>query len=161
MANPTSLDEFFDAISTRNNLEAVLYGHLFIEGMLEKLILTSCSGSEPLFSEISYAGKINVAAKLNLVPKDAVNSLRAIGRLRNDFAHNLNVTAFSESQVRDMERSMSRDVKRRHEAFFKRDNGAPYSERPLPTRVFSIMANIWTDLAKAHIRIIVMKLSEK
>ena len=80
---------FFAAIASDDALIAVLRGHLFVEADVTCLLAQLFPGAEALIDDLSYEQKIRRLKKAVTLPVGISTSLKALGELRNAFAHNL------------------------------------------------------------------------
>lgn len=76
-------------------LTYILKGHLFIERIIEALIRKNIKNPEVLFKQqLSFSLKLNLAISLGLITQKYVTPIKALNKLRNQYAHdgNYNVT---------------------------------------------------------------------
>lgn len=80
---------FFDSIASDEDLIAVLRGHLFVEADVTGLLEQLFPGASELIDDLTYEQKIRRLKKAAAVPSDVATLLKALGELRNAFAHDL------------------------------------------------------------------------
>jgi hypothetical protein len=93
--------EFITALLAEDEVGSVIRSHLYVETQLSKYL--ELTVFEPKFLDeldLSYAKKINLACCLGFDPKFS-GALKRIGKLRNDFAHDLS-SSLSKKVVADL-----------------------------------------------------------
>ena len=80
---------FFDAISNDDDLIAVLRGHLYVESAVNDLLAILFPGADVLIGDLTYEQKVRRLRKATSVPSMLGTLLKALGELRNSFAHSL------------------------------------------------------------------------
>jgi len=80
---------FFIAISSDDDLVAVLRGHLYVESDVDHLLAQIFSGTETLIADLTYEQKIRRLKKAAGLPVEISTLLKALGELRNAFAHDI------------------------------------------------------------------------
>ena len=90
MTEPLPINsEFVTALLAEDEVGSVIRSHLYVEAQLGKFL--ELTVFEPTFLndlDLSYAKKVNLACCLGFDPKFS-GALKRIGKLRNDFAHDL------------------------------------------------------------------------
>ena len=84
-------NKFLDIINSKNYLDVVLRGHLFIESEIVKMIqgkLTNPSAFN--LDKISFPLKLHLGVALGVFEEKELPAYKIINRLRNETAHNLN-----------------------------------------------------------------------
>lgn len=107
MSNDSNFDqEFFDALGGEDDLGAVIRTHLFIENFLNMFLGLLCDDFSYLDKKnLDYETRVNLAIALGL-KKEHAGGLKAIGSLRNQFAHNLNAE-LNESNANNLYNALS------------------------------------------------------
>lgn len=107
MRNDSNFDqEFFDALGGEDDLGAVIRTHLFIENQLDRFLNLLCDDFKFLDKDhLEYGTRVNLAVALGLKEEHA-SALKAIGTLRNQFAHNLKAE-LNESAVNNLYNALS------------------------------------------------------
>jgi len=76
-----------------------------LESLLRAVFVDSTADVDSLLGPNGALGangaRLQVAYCLGLITRDQRDDLRAIGRIRNRFAHNFNVTGFGDAPIRD------------------------------------------------------------
>ena len=93
--------EFVTALLAEDEVGSVIRSHLYVEAQLSKFL--ELTVVEPKFLndlDLSYAKKVNLACCLGFDPKFS-GVLKRIGKLRNDFAHDLS-SSLSKGVVADL-----------------------------------------------------------
>jgi hypothetical protein len=74
-----------------NELSSILKGHLFIETILETLLKRNLKNPEELLKQqLSFSLKLNLVSSLGILPNNHIGPIRALNKIRNNYAHNLN-----------------------------------------------------------------------
>lgn len=101
-------DHFDLSIKTESTRAKVVLSACYLDELLHQLItitLRPCNGNEdPLFDgpqapANTFSGKIELAARLALIPDYTKKSLHLIRKIRNRFAHNLTACDFLDPKV--------------------------------------------------------------
>ena len=93
--------EFFTALLAEDEVGSVIRSHLYVEVQLSKFLELTVVESKFLNDlDLSYAKKVNLACCLGFDPKFS-GVLKRIGKLRNDFAHDLS-SSLSKGVVADL-----------------------------------------------------------
>jgi|GEM_PF-7091246 len=92
--------QFFVAITSDEDLVAVLRGHLYIEADVNELLAHHFPASQALIDDLSYEQKIRRLRKSMELPRDVATLMKALGELRNAFAHNLERSLTAEDDSR-------------------------------------------------------------
>jgi hypothetical protein len=144
---------FSKALTSEDDLGSVVRAHIRIENHLIKLIEQRISAPQQLSRlQLEYDQYVTMALVLGLSP-DWVSPLRAMGRLRNGFAHKLDA-ALDLNAVNGLYESLPSDGKRQvHDSYanIRRENPTvPLPERfgeAGPKDKFQIIAMVlWTRL---------------
>ena len=98
---------FTEAIIHDVELVVVLRGHLFLERAIFALLCKSEPGRNKHFKDMSFSQKVTALQPKELVPKEAIKGIRAINRIRNEFAHQLERTELSQDDDLNVEKSMT------------------------------------------------------
>jgi hypothetical protein len=80
---------FFRSIASDDALVAVLRGHLFVEADVNHLLEQLFPNASPLIDDLTYEQKIRRLRKATALPASIATLLKALGELRNAFAHSL------------------------------------------------------------------------
>jgi len=80
---------FFGSMASDEDLVAVLRGHLFVEADVTGLLEQLFPGAGELIDDLTYEQKIRRLKKAMVLPSDVATLLKALGELRNIFAHDL------------------------------------------------------------------------
>ena len=113
------LNEFIEDLFREDELGAVVRGHIKIESLLIQILeLLSPKPSHLKKLNLDYDGNVTLALLLGL-KDDFGPSLRAIGKLRNDFAHKPN-TALTKASCQNLYKSLSENEKSLLQDRFKR-----------------------------------------
>lgn len=74
-----------------NELSSILKGHLFIETILETLLKRNLKNPEELLKQqLSFSLKLNLVSSLGILPNNHIGAIKALNKIRNNYAHNLN-----------------------------------------------------------------------
>jgi hypothetical protein len=147
------LDAFAHDLTRGDDLSAVLRAHIRIENHLIRLIEKRAAPTQPLERlQLEYDQYVTLAFVMGL-RADWVKPLRAVGRLRNTFAHKLDAT-LDVGTVNDLYECLPPDGKAQvHDSYksIRSDNpSVPLPERfgeAGPKERFQIIALIiWTRL---------------
>lgn len=100
-------DEFYDALSSEDQLGMVIRGHIHLEHWLDNFLLTAMPLYENYEKGINadYKTKVLMCCALGLAP-ELQGPLSAVGTLRNKFAH-LPSYKLTESDVNNLYASLS------------------------------------------------------
>ncbi len=103
-------DKLINSFESENDLAIVIRTHIVIESYLRRLICTFLV-DEKFFDKarLEYSQLVQLSLAFGLQPRFE-SSLKAIGKLRNDFAHNLRDT-LNQSDVNNLYNSLSRNEK--------------------------------------------------
>jgi len=73
-------------------LNSLLKGHLFIERILDTLIKKALQKPEILYNkqQLTFSFKVNLAASLGVLPEEYWGPIKALNKIRNNYAHDLN-----------------------------------------------------------------------
>lgn len=80
---------FFRSIASDEALVAVVRGHLYVEADVNHLLELHFPNASPLIDDLTYEQKIRRLRKSVALPSSIVTLLKALGELRNAFAHSL------------------------------------------------------------------------
>lgn len=80
---------FFRSIASDEALVAVLRGHLYVEADVNHLLEQLFPNASPLIDDLTYEQKIRRLRKATALPASIATLLKALGELRNAFAHSL------------------------------------------------------------------------
>lgn len=69
-------------------MQAAMTGHLYVEERIN-MILSIVFKNDDIFRKFSYSQKLDVLRASDILPPVSYNRLKALGNLRNSFAHNL------------------------------------------------------------------------
>jgi hypothetical protein len=84
-----ALDEMFAHLQNEDAMGAVLRAHLYLEGLLNELLVARVQDPKALDRmNLMYDRKVDLLAALGLKPS-LIAPLKAIGKYRNKFAHDL------------------------------------------------------------------------
>jgi len=128
----SDLEAFSKDLTREDDLGSVLRAHIRIEHHLIKLIEKLTSAPQPLARlQLEYDQYVTMALIMGLRP-DWVSSLRAMGRLRNRFAHKLEAVLDLEA-VNNLYETLPQDGKAQvHDSYANIRGENP--ELPLPER---------------------------
>lgn len=80
---------FFASLVTDDDMIAVLRGHLYVEADVIDLLEGLFPGADTLIDDLTYEQKVRRLRKAMDLPPDLATLLKALGELRNSFAHTL------------------------------------------------------------------------
>jgi len=83
----SATNEFIKSLQSEDDLGLVVRAHIHIEHELEQFI-KACLPNQKELGRMGYSGRVRLALACGLRPS-LKGPLNAIGRLRNDFAHEL------------------------------------------------------------------------
>lgn len=98
---------FLATLQHEVGLVVVLRGHLYVEGAIEELMLAKVPGSEAFLTVLQFARKLDVAMELGVVTPECAQAVRALNKIRNDFAHDLEREDLSAADDRRMKGALS------------------------------------------------------
>ncbi|MGA3038170.1 MAG: hypothetical protein ABSE64_11885 [Vulcanimicrobiaceae bacterium] len=78
---------FFTSLVADDDIIVVLRGHLYIEADINDLLEACFPGSAALIEDLTYEQKVRRLRKSTTIPSDIATLLKAVGELRNSFAH--------------------------------------------------------------------------
>ena len=136
-------DSFVKAIQSEDALGAVVRGHLHIEAGLNDFLAAATPFPERL-PDLSYSQKIGLACAFGLKEEHAP-PLRALGKLRNDFAHELS-SELSSKAIQKLRSTLGKTDRAAVEAAYRATNrsvlkkeGGPFEKLP-PQMQFALIA---------------------
>ncbi|PLX33590.1 MAG: hypothetical protein C0605_16085 [Hyphomicrobiales bacterium] len=89
--NDPEADKFYKLLMGEDELGVVIRSHIFVESVLDELLDQLIPYSRHLSSmNLSYHQKITLAVAMGL-HEELQESLKALGKLRNDFAHKMDM----------------------------------------------------------------------
>lgn len=80
---------FFRSIASDEALVAILRGHLYVEADVNHLLEQLFPNASALIYDLTYEQKIRRLRKSTTLPRSIATLLKALGELRNAFAHSL------------------------------------------------------------------------
>lgn len=102
----STLDDFISVLNGEDELGAVIRAHIHIEALLLELLGLLVKDEVALRKlNLEFSQTVDLAIALGLGPEHA-KGLRAFGKLRNEFAHNLN-SKLSASRIDNLYESLS------------------------------------------------------
>ena len=136
-------DSFIKAIQNEDALGAVVRGHLHIEAGLNDFLGVVTPFPEHL-PDLSYSQKVGLACAFGLKEEHAP-PLRALGKLRNDFAHKLS-SELSSNAIQNLRSALGKTDRAAVEAAYRATNrsilqkdGGPF-EKLTPQMQFALIA---------------------
>jgi hypothetical protein len=102
-------EAFAKHLGSRDSLQIVIRGHLYIEAELVDLISDSVAMVRPEaidFDSWSFPRKLEMAEALGLIESKNIGAFRSLNSLRNKLAHDLELEV-SDAHVRDLYNSFS------------------------------------------------------
>lgn len=101
-----TIDEFMEVLNGEDELGAVIRAHIHIEALLLELLGLLVKDEEALRKlNLEFSQSVDLAIALGLGPEHA-KGLRAFGKLRNEFAHDLN-SKLSDTRINNLYESLS------------------------------------------------------
>ena len=98
---------FTEAIIHDVELVVVLRGHLYLERAIFALLCKSEPGRVDHFKGMTFSQKVTALQPKGLVPDEAIKGIRAINRIRNEFAHQLERTDLTADDDRNVEATLT------------------------------------------------------
>ena len=135
-------DRFRQHMLVESPLEVVLRGHLWTEAMLDRSIAVKLQHPHHVdLGRLAFVVKAELAASLGLVPSDALAGFRALNRIRNRIAHDLDFE-YSPEQEAELVAGLG------HEPVWLGD-GADFTDDlfPRPTRIVVVALVFMLDHA--------------
>jgi hypothetical protein len=77
-----------------NELGLIIKGHLFVEFVINQIILKRCKGPKEILKDsrtYPFSVKLQLVYSMGLLPNPIYQNIRKINRIRNDLAHNLEI----------------------------------------------------------------------
>jgi len=155
--------DFYTALNGEDDLGAVIRTHLFIEYLLDEYLDNVFNDYKSLdLLHLEYNEKLSLASAI-LFKKEDSKALKAIGNLRNRFAHNLDAK-LDKQTVDNLYTSLSTSdkeiVKNAHENIIERDRGdkkkAKFNDLPPKERFVYIAIAI-----KARLQLTIFMLEDE
>jgi hypothetical protein len=110
-------DDLVAALLSQDDIGLVVRGHIYIENELDKFIQAALPRPGEL-EMMEYSARVQLALACGLRPT-LKTPLKAIGKLRNSFAHKLGTT-LTEQHVNQMHDTLSKDDRKALEVAFLR-----------------------------------------
>lgn len=85
-----SARELLKKLGGADELSVVLRGHLYVESAINELFARAVPGSEHIIAELGFFEKCKALRNMNLIDAKRRTLLMNLGKLRNEFAHDLN-----------------------------------------------------------------------
>ena len=134
-------EAFFESLSVEDDLGMVVRAHIHVEAMLLEMIDLLVPNPEPLKKmELEFHQRVTLAVALGKLDEKEAPALRALGKLRNDFAHRLD-TQLSKDRVNNLYNALSADQKGLIQHVYRREgSGGPSFKEMSPRDRFIAMA---------------------
>lgn len=101
-----TIEDFIGVLNGEDELGAVIRAHIHIEALLLELLRLLVKDEEALRKlNLEFSQSVDLAIALGLGPEHA-KGLRAFGKLRNEFAHDLN-SQLSDGRINNLYESLS------------------------------------------------------
>lgn len=102
----STIEDFIKVLNGEDELGAVIRAHIHIEALLLELLRLLVKDEGALRKlNLEFSQSVDLAIALGLGPEHA-KGLRAFGKLRNEFAHDLN-SKLSDSRINNLYESLS------------------------------------------------------
>jgi hypothetical protein len=116
---PQSHNSMLNHINADDPLQIVVRGHLYVEAMLNKLICLRFPFPKAIdLADMHYPIKVDLAVALGMLSKDDAGSFRALNKLRNRLAHNIEYRVTSKD-VRELLGTISPTMRHAYKNFLK------------------------------------------
>jgi hypothetical protein len=93
---PPSRQEFDEMVESLNSINrepraSVLIWHVYIEYLIDWIIRRKIKNPEEMINELNFYRKIMLVNSFDILPKQLIDNLYAINKIRNFFAHRIDV----------------------------------------------------------------------